>query len=85
ATLDGVSISANTARQRGGGVYNEAGKLILAGGTQITGNVARDTANGIPGEGGGIYNTSGGTVTFTSAQVSGNSPDNCAGSGISCP
>jgi len=84
-TIDGAQVTGNTARQRGGGVYNEGGRLVLAGGTSINGNTARDVANGIPGEGGGIYNTSGGTVTFTSAQVFSNSPDNCAGTNISCP
>ncbi len=83
-TIDGAQVTENTARQRGGGVYNE-GKLVLRGNTTISGNLARDVQNGNPGEGGGIYNGSGGTVAFTSAQVTGNSPDNCAGTGISCP
>ena len=62
-TMDGGTISGNTAEYGGGGVYADGGTFTMDGGT-ISGNTAEYG-------GGGVY-VSGGTFTMNSGTISGN-------------
>jgi predicted outer membrane repeat protein len=72
-----TAITNNTATGNGGGVYLSVAELVVAAGASITGNTAAS--------GGGVYSDDAQT-TLTSAPgtIHDNTPDNCAGTGISC-
>ncbi len=87
-TIDDAVISNNVANggdadagdadaQGGGGVFNQAGTVIVSGGTRIAGNMAAGDVS----SGGGVFTNEGTTLTVTDAQISGNSA-NRAGGGI---
>jgi hypothetical protein len=73
--LRGTLVIANESG-RGGGIYTKAGGSMVLNGSMIMKNSAGPS-------GGGIY--SDGMTTVTSSLIAGNMPDNCAGSGYSCP
>ncbi|WP_345322930.1 Ig-like domain-containing protein [Novipirellula rosea] len=82
ATLDGVTVTGNTATggtaptQGGGGVFNRGGGFLdVVNGSMITNNVATTGS----GSGGGIFSS--GILTVDSSTISGNSA-NRAGGGI---
>ncbi|MFM9105336.1 MAG: hypothetical protein ACKOWF_01395 [Chloroflexota bacterium] len=79
---DSASISGNTAGASGGGVLltntSIPSALTLTGTATITGNGAAS--------GGGVYsNQPSNTLSAPAGSITGNTPDQCAGSGISCP
>jgi uncharacterized repeat protein (TIGR01451 family) len=74
------AVSGNRATNEGGGIFNNAGTVLL---TQVTisANVASDgsTQTTVRSNGGGIYNATGGTLTVTNSTISGNSADEDGG------
>ena len=73
-TLDGIAIENNSARNNGGGIFNDGGLLVVNQST-LSGNLA------LFNRGGGIY-TRNGSLEITDSTVSGNQSPN-AGGGIS--
>jgi fibronectin-binding autotransporter adhesin len=59
----------------GGGLYNVGSATLDT--VTVIGNVADS--------GGGVWNGSAATIAIKHSSISGNVPDNCAGSGITCP
>lgn len=75
-TLRGTLVIANESGSRGGGIFNQAGgRLVL--------NESTVTRNSAGSSGGGVY--SDGVTSVASSVIARNVPDNCAGSGHSCP
>ena len=60
--LDNITITGNTADDRGGGIGNRSGGILTMTGCTITGNTSND--NVLPGGGGGIFNAEGATLTI---------------------
>ncbi|MFM9105367.1 MAG: hypothetical protein ACKOWF_01555 [Chloroflexota bacterium] len=83
---DSAVISGNSASgsANGGGVLiSNNGDTSLAATLTVSGQ-ARITGNSAAG-GGGVYSLdAGNTLTAASGSITGNTPDNCAGTGISC-
>jgi hypothetical protein len=75
-SMTSATVSGNTAREQGGGLYNNRGTTQLIQG-EITENVA------LGGEGGGIF-IDGGNVTRSGTDAEDNDPDDCAPS-AQCP
>jgi fibronectin-binding autotransporter adhesin len=67
ATVDASTVSANTAAEEGGGIYNEA-TLTVRNGSTVGGEAVGNRAD----QGGGIANAAGGTATVTGSVVGGN-------------
>jgi hypothetical protein len=73
-------VSGNTAKVRGGGIFNDIGTATLVTGSQVTANAAGQV-NG----GGGVYENSG-TVNVADPAIvtlntAGGLPDNCRPAG----
>ncbi|MCA9111978.1 MAG: hypothetical protein KDA52_18635, partial [Planctomycetaceae bacterium] len=78
-TIMGGAISNNTAAAQGGGLWNEAGSiLVISEGTTISGNRASGASSNDGG--GGLFNH-GGRVAISSASIWGNMADGINGSG----
>lgn len=77
ATLNDVTVSANTATAEGGGLWNGAGTMIVTDST-VSGNTA-EGADADQG-GGGLFNLAG-ALRLTNTMVTGNSATGAAGSG----
>ena len=67
ATLDGCTVSGNTAGGDGGGLYNSVATVALTNSTV--------SGNGAYRNGGGTYNSSGATTTLTFVTVTDNTAD----------
>jgi Ca2+-binding RTX toxin-like protein len=76
ATLDGVTISGNTATNEGGGLYNNGADVTIQNSSVISDN----TANVNDAAGGGIYND--GTLAVLNSSITGNMAPNGYGGGI---
>ncbi|MBK8023786.1 MAG: hypothetical protein IPK19_20725 [Chloroflexi bacterium] len=46
-TVDGATVSGNTASSSGGGIHSADGLVTIQGGAQISGNDAGDTGSGV--------------------------------------
>ena len=68
-TMDGATVSGNTATTDGGGIWN--GGTLLLRNTTVTQNKAL-------GQGGGIFNRNPNAFTQSNSTVTGNTPDNIA-------
>ena len=74
---DGDSYSGGDAALSNGDDNTKPAVLTIGGQATIAGNTAAS--------GGGVYSrNAGNTLTVTTGTVTGNTPDNCAGTGISC-
>lgn len=77
-TINGGTVSMNTAAAEGGGLWNGTGTMTIDS-TVITDNTA--SGNAADQGGGGIYNLNGGTLTIMSATISDNVANGTLGSG----
>ncbi len=76
--ISGGTISANSAGQEGGGLWNQTGSVMTVNNVTIDGNTA--SGGGIDDGGGGIFNN-GGTLTVSASTISNNSATGLLGRG----
>ena len=78
-TIEGGTVTGNMAAEEGGGLWNDAGGImVVTAGTTISGNTASGTD---PDQGGGGIFNNGGRLAITAATLSGNSAAGTDGAG----
>jgi hypothetical protein len=71
-TVNGCTLSGNTARSGGGGIFNSGGGTVTISNSTLSGNTAGEPGSN-EGEGGAIYNNGvNGAVTITGCTLSSN-------------
>jgi hypothetical protein len=78
--LTGVTITGNTANDRGGGIGNKNGGTLNMTNCTISNNYCNDKTD--PRGGGGLFNAQGATATLTNVTITGNAVAQYGGSGI---
>ncbi len=74
--LKGTLVIANQSGGQGGGVFNKIGGNVVLSGSTIINNTAVTS-------GGGLF--ADGTTSVTKTIINNNTPNNCGGSGYTCP
>ncbi len=77
-TVNGGSVTGNSAAAEGGGLWNDIGGTLTLNGVTVTGNTA--SGNSADQGGGGVFNN-GGIVSITGGSISTNIANGTAGSG----
>jgi hypothetical protein len=75
-----ASVSGNVAVYQGGGVYvGGTGSFTMEETASVSGNIAKGSSNGTPGDGGGVYVDGGASFTMSDGTISGNTAGTIVG------